>query len=308
MTESPGKNLNLTDNTQTPKAGTRKHSELSPEEQEIEPKKQCQEMSQIEMDLKNFMAEFRNDMAIVNQKIDELSNKFDSKLEALITDLKQVKQDIIDVRAEVLKIEEDATEAKIKYKNHHNEINALNQRMIDNHITMINIASTTDDNLFLADMKKWSGNIFNESIMDYNISSNKKYKSKAAHIRFYSLDHKKRFLKFLKTKQQDANKKFIPVMNENIFTLADSDVNRANVIDFRSPMTSINRDIFNTARKAKKNSELIDGVWISNGTVKIQIKRKKPVQVNDIEELKEILSQNKIQIPRAMSVSSPSEI
>lgn len=299
--QTEGTNPNQITSTQTPKTSARKHSELSPAEegQEVDPKKQRSEMTQVELDLKLFMEEMRRDIANMTQKIDDLNVKFDSSIEKLISDVNQVKKDLIDVRAEVMQVEEDNAETRIKLRTHENELNALNQRMIDNNITMVNIAPTIDENLFLSDMNKWSENVFKESIMEYNITSSHKYKTKSAHIHFKSMDSKKKFLKFLKTKQQDVNKKYIPVLNENIFTLSDSDVNRANVIDFRTPMTPTNREIFNLARKARKNSNLIDGVWISNGTVKIQIKNGKPIQIKDVEHLKETLSAYKIEIPRS---------
>jgi hypothetical protein len=162
---------------------------------------------------------------------------------------------------------------------------------------MVNIAPTVKEDKFMEDMNRWCNNMLKETLLSHSFSSNEKYKSKSAHLHFNTMNDKKKFLNFLKTKQRDANNKFIPVLNENIFTLQDSDVNRANAIEFRTPMTSINREIFNKARKAKKKNAAIEGVWISNGIVKIRLKNKKPVQIIDIEHLNNIFSSNNIQLP-----------
>ncbi|CAG9799289.1 unnamed protein product [Chironomus riparius] len=282
---------------QTPKLTARKHWELSPTEEQTSPKKKCSSMSNVEKDLKLFMEEMRGQMTSMSQKMDEWNRHFDSKVDTMIADVNQVKKDLEDVRGEIINLEVDNVEIQKKIKNHDSQLNAINQMMLEKEITMVNIASTIKEEKFLEDMNKWSNNIIKETLMSHNFSSNAKYKSKSAHLHFNTMNDKKKFLNFLKTKQRDVNKKYIPILNENIFTLQDSDVNRANAIEFRTPMTSINRELFNKARNAKKKNPSIEGVWISNGTMRIRIKDKKPVQINDIEQLTDLFSSNNIQFP-----------
>lgn len=305
MSESPTRQSRHSSNiiiNQTPKSNIRRHSELSPEDEESVTKKQCQSMSEAILELKIFMNEMKTEikeqMSMMNQKIEELSMKFESKVELLLTDVKQVKEEVENVRTEMLDLEEDNSRMNKNIKSNQNQLNALNQLMLENQLTMVNIASTVNEEIFLDDMNKWSNNILNNSLMSYNFSSNAKYKSKAVHLHFNTLNDKKKFTNFLKTKQKDANMQYIPVLNEHIFTLKDSDVNRANTIDFRTPMTKINREIFNKARKAKKNNNLIEGIWISRGSIKISIKNMKPVLIDDIEHLKEVFSSMNIEMPK----------
>ncbi|KAL7046369.1 hypothetical protein ACKWTF_002554 [Chironomus riparius] len=116
-------------------------------------------------------------------------------------------------------------------QSHDSQINAINQILLEKQIIMVNIATTINEGKFLEDMNKWSNNILKDTLMSHNFSSNEKYKYKSAHLRFNTSNDKKKFLSFLKTKQKDANNKYIPVLNENIFTLKDSDVNVAKAIE-----------------------------------------------------------------------------
>lgn len=288
---------NLTQN-QTPKTNTRKYSDLSPEEKEIESKKVCQEMEQTDLELKEFMKEIKEQMTMMNQQINEISLKFDTRFEAITEDINQVKKDLVDARADVLKIEEENAAMKAKLISHEHQLNVLNQKSMEKQLTMINIASTLNEEKFLDDMNKWSNNIIHETLSSHNFSSNDKFSSKSAHLNFKSIDAKKKFLKFVSSKQRDSQKKFIPILNENVFTLNETDINRPNQIDFRTPMTATNREAFNLARKARNKNEAIEGVWISNGSIKIRIKKMKPIQIVDTEHLKEVLSSNNIEIPQ----------
>ena len=296
MPESPTRE-NIQSPNPTPKSSARKHWELTPTEEETSPKKPCHNMSISDKDLKNFMDEMRGQMTAMSQRMDEWNRNFDCKIDTLIADVNLVKKDLEDVRGEVINLEVDNLEIHKKIQSHDSQINAINQILLEKQITMVNIASTIKEDNFLEDMNKWCNNILKDTLMSHNFSSNEKYKSKSAHSHFNTLNNKKKFLSFLKTKQKDANNKFIPVLNENIFTLKDSDVNRAKAIEFRTPMTYINRVIFNKARDAKKKNAAIEGVWISNGTIKIRMKNKKPVQINEIEQLKDLFSTNNIQLP-----------
>lgn len=293
---------------QTPKANTRRHSELSPDQEDITAKKHCQIMSEMNDELKTFMKEVKSGMSLINQKIDqemtimnvkleELTQKIANNISMLTAEVKQVKDEITEIRAEVLTLEESNIEIHNKISDHDFQLNIIKQRLLENQLAMVNIAPTLNEESFLDDMDKWSGNILKQSLLSHNFSSNNKFKSKSAFLNFNTLSDKKKFMNFLKTKQKDANKKFIPILNENIFTLKDSDINRANVIEFRTPMTKMNRDIFNKARDAKKKNAVIEGVWISNGSVRIRIKNMKPIQINSVQQLDELFNSMSIQIP-----------
>lgn len=281
----------------TPKIGTRKHSELSPEDEQTDSKKQ-RSLAQNDSKLEKFMDEIKSQLSMMNQKMDEFTARLDTKIDSAIADMKKLQNELTEVRAEVMNVEDDNKEINKKILSHEQQLNVLNQLKLENQLSMVNIAATIDEDKFLEDVNNWCGNILNETLMSHNFSSNPKFKTKAAHLHFNTVAGKMKFLNFVKSKQKDANKKYMPILNEYIFTLKQSDVNRANPVDFRSPMTDTNREVFNLARKVKRKNQMIEGVWMSNGSIKIRIGKLKPIQIADVEHLKDVLSTNGINIPQ----------
>lgn len=285
----------------TPVSKTRKHSEISPDPEELTVKKQCQKsiemneelsnfIQEIRSELSSFMKEIRTEYSMLTGKIDDINRKFDEKIEKMEGDIKDVKDGIINIKAEIIPLEEITTELDTKVNKFEIDINILNQTMLQDQLVMVNIANSVDEKRFIECLHKWTDNLMKSSLESVKLISDGKSKSKTAFMKFTSLNQKKIFLDFIK-KQQKRQQNFIPILNEDIFELSESDVNRADVIEFRTPMTNRNREIFKAARDAKKINKNIEGVWISKGAVHMRIKNvKTPQQLNSIEQIKDILA------------------
>ena len=106
---------------------------------------------------------------------------------------------------------------------------------------------------FLEDMNRWSGNLMNkECIKRINLIN--KGPNKLAFIHFSTTTDRIKLMEFVKSKQRDANKSFIPITNGQVFSLEPNDTSRPNNIEFRTVMTERNREIFNAIRAEKKKN------------------------------------------------------
>jgi hypothetical protein len=302
--------------TQTPPSKVRKHSEISPDLEDLTIKKHCQDSIEMNEELANilkemraenanFIKEMRAEYSMLNEKIDELSRKFDVKLEKMEEDMKEIQEDVINAKNDITALEEKSTELDDKVGSISTELNILNQIMLQDQLVMVNIATSIDEDRFIESLHKWTDNIIKNSLASIKLTTNEKLKSKSAFMKFTSFDNKKIFLDFIKKKQK-KEQNYVPILNEDIFELPDSDVNRADIIEFRTPMTSMNRDIFKAAREARKVNKSIEGVWISKGAVQMRIRNvKKPQQINSIEHIKAILSSFPLEKAKATNRESP---
>jgi hypothetical protein len=204
-------------------------------------------------------------------------------------DIKQVKEDVNEIRAEILPIEEKAAETDIKIQCHDVEINCINQNALRNQMIMINIAPSIVEDQFLNAMNQWTNNLTKDSFNSIKLI--KVQDTQTAIMDFTTMIHKKKFLDFVKGKQKDQQKKYIPILNEHIFQLPETDIHRPNVIEFRTAMTKINRAIFNKAREQMKVNKSIEGVWIAYGAVFMRIKNiKKPHRLDSVNQLTDLMA------------------
>jgi len=287
---------------QTPISKGRKFSEVSPDLEENSSKKQCQNSEKMDQELRNFMKEMRDDKEIMKEmikeiknevtmlhdKMNELSQKVDSRIEKIESDVKQISEDIIEIRAEIFPIEERTAELSKKIQLHDTDINSINQNALKNQLVMINIAPSINEEQFLEAMNRWTFNLTNDALN--NVKLLKVQASQTAILDFLTMIHKRKFLEFIRGKQKDQAKKYIPILNEHIFELPETDIHRANIIEFRTAMTKMNREIFNKARDYMKLHNLIEGVWIANGAVYMRVKKvSKPYRLNTLEELEDLM-------------------
>jgi hypothetical protein len=273
---------------QTPLSKSRKFSDISPEEQEDSGKRHCQDDTKMNEEVKALINEFRNDMSIMHSKMDDISRKMDERINKIEMDVKQVQEEIVNVKAEIIPLEEKAIEVDASIERQEYEINKLNQISIQNQVIMVNIASSINDQQFLRDLNKWTSNITKDSMANYKLFKSKG--SQTAILDFSSIILKKRFLDFIKSKQKDNEQKYVPILNEHIFQMQDNDTERANVIEIRTAMTKMNRELFNSARAERKINKKIEGIWITNGTVNMRLKdQKKPFQLKSLDHLNELV-------------------
>jgi len=244
----------------------------------------------MDQELRNFMKEMikeiKNEVTMLHDKMNELSQKFDSRIEKIESDVKQISEDIIEIRAEIFPIEERTAELSKKIQFHDTDINCINQNALKNQLVMINIAPSINEEQFLEAMNRWTFNLTKDALNNIKLLK----ASQTAILDFLTMIHKRKFLEFIRGKQKDQEKKYIHILNEHIFELPETDTHRANIIEFRTAMTKMNREIFNKARDNMKLHNLIEGVCIGNGAVYMRFKKvSKPYRLNTLEELEDLM-------------------
>ena len=299
----------VTETPSTPKPGTRKFNQLTPEDQETEQKRQCLEKSL--KDLETFIqgcsnklsADFDKTITRLHVRIQEDMATLNNKLDLLMNDQKKTEEELTQVGAKVLQLETENSERKHEITEHDIQINIIGQKLLDKQLTILNIAPAVKDETFFDQINEWSQNLAAKTQMTYNLTKKQGFATKTAHLQFNTLSGKLLFLKFIKSKQF-VDGKFSPILNDDIFKLAESDANKVKELEFRSPMTKTNREIFNFARKARKeNNQIIEGVFIGNGAINLKLKSSTPgkidnIQINSIDQLIDILATKKMKIPK----------
>lgn len=276
----------------TPSSKLRKFSEISPDQQEAATKRLCQDESKMNEELMAFMNDIRSDLkneiSILHSKINDINLKLDERMDKIEANVKNVQDEIVHIRADIIPLEEKTNELDLSSQRHDLEINVLNQVAIQNQVILVNVSSSINEQNFQRDMNKWTSDVTKDTIANFKLFKSKG--SQTAVIDFATMLSKKKFLEFIKSKQKDQQQKYIPILNEHIFDMAEDDATRANVIEIRTAMTKVNRELFNKAREERKLNKDIEGIWIANGSVNIRIKNvKKPYQLTSIDHLDELL-------------------
>jgi hypothetical protein len=193
---------------------------------------------------------------------------------------------------EIEQIKEKQTVQDSQIASLHSQLNKQIQLGLENQLSIHNLPSKLDAKMLIESLNKWSHNLFNETmIKKINLPLNKDKTSKSAYIHFWDDKDKIELLKFIKAQQKDNNKKYKPILNEDIFQLDEADTNRGVSLSFRSPMSEINREIFNYLRKESRLKYKEAAVWISQGQVMIKIRRDdKPIAIHSIQQARQLLN------------------
>lgn len=284
ITRSNSINKNTPESTARPESQTRKFSELSPEFLNEESKKPKEDnMSDQRIDnLNNFMGN-------IMQKIDmiiENMNGMNIKIDALRNDFHDLSTNMRNMGENIKEIEEEQAQQRNTLCDHEARLNMIEQLNLENQIMITNLPLAINRESFINDFNKWSNNRLDPSKINKVIINTYKNSSKTAFVHFRNSNDKLELMDFIKGKQIDKNRKFSPITNAHIFNLKSTDLSLPNIISFRTPMTDINKKIFNLAMKTKREKKTIDAISLRNGSINIKWRGQlKFTSIHSIEQL-----------------------
>jgi hypothetical protein len=103
---------------------------------------------------------------------------------------------------------------------------------------------------------------------------------------FFNLSTKQKLMKHARSLQKDQNKKYLPILTDQIFKLEPNDTSRGMELNFRDAITDFNRKIYNQARK---NKNVFSNVWFSRGYVMVRVKNGDPIKITSLNHLNSLV-------------------
>ncbi|KAL7048569.1 hypothetical protein ACKWTF_003402 [Chironomus riparius] len=234
---------------------------------------------------------------VTNQSIKKLQNDV-TKIDANLSDMRR-EIDENNEKLEVMGKNMDCSEEKVEnqqktieqqaklIKCQQSIINSLQQRNKSTQISIHNIPSHLDKDQVNKSISNWSKLDFShETIKSASLVKQKMKHTANYYINFYSDIIKDRFMGFIKSKQRDTSKKYVPILCEHIFDIPEDDPCRGIEINVRIVMSDMNKKIFNRAREVKS---LFEFVWLDlDGYINVKEKKdSKAIRVTSIEQLEE---------------------
>lgn len=174
-------------------------------------------------------------------------------------------------------------------------INSLQQKSISTQISIHNIPNHLDKNQVNKALSNWSNlDLSDASIKKSSLVKQKSRSTANYYINFYSDSTKDRFMGFIKSKQRDPSKKYVPILCEHIFDIPEDDQCRGMEINVRIVMSDINKRIFNRAREVKS---IFKFVWLDvDGYVMVKENQDdKAIKITSIEQLEKEINDKKQQ-------------
>ena len=223
----------------------------------------------------------QNDVSNIDENLSEIRREIDQnneKLEVMGKNLdrtdKQVENhdQIINEQANLIKCQQSI-------------INSLQQKSISTQISIHNIPGNLDKNQVNTALSNWSKlDISDGTIKKSNLVKQKSLRTANYYIDFYSDSTKDQFMRFIKSKQRDASRKYVPILSEHIFDIPEDNPCRGMEINIRIVMSDINKKIFNRAREVKS---IFKFVWLDvDGYVMIKEDQDdKAIKITSIEHL-----------------------
>ncbi|KAL7016248.1 hypothetical protein ACKWTF_009975 [Chironomus riparius] len=176
------------------------------------------------------------------------------------------------------------------------EINALNQMKLESQLSILNIPLEIDSKQALEWISKWSKIELNDNnIKRAGIVKPKGKNSAILQLDFYDLAVKHKLMREVKCAQKDKDKKYIPILCEQIFNISPSNVARGQELNFREPFTELNRNLFNTARKHRN---IFSNVWVSRGFIMVKQEQGENIKVKSMQQLNLLI--NTLKNPTSM--------
>lgn len=280
-----------TKNSESPSAKTRKFSELSPEAVSTSTKKT--KRAGMNEEMKKCWEEFRvkieQMVQSTNNKIDTVGMKLELHMQKIEMDVQQLRNDFEQTKEDINRLNTTQNMANEKILDLEVRQNILEQQALENQLIMMNLPPSISNEKLIESINNWTGNITKkESINKVNIIS--KNNKSSAFIHFSTTTDKQFFMNFVKTKKK-IGENYVPILNEQIFELADDDTTRANAVEFSPIMTEKNNRITKAIRDAKKKNSNIERSWLSNGSVFLKLKnQQKAIRIDTIQKLDNINS------------------
>lgn len=217
-------------------------------------------------------------------------NQINNTLLLLTNQVAETKNEIINIQSRVQVLEDAKMNDKHSSEELIADLNAVRQVQIETQISVHNIPQNIELKQALDCFGAWSNMNLNEQNIKHSSIVNLKNKNTSIlFLDFYDLSTKHKLMKHARLKQKDINKKYIPVLTDNIFKLDAANPARGLELHFRDAMTDFNRNIFNAARKEKTT---FSGVWISQGYVMVRINDQKSIKVISMNHLSRLIHDN----------------
>lgn len=234
----------------------------------------------------------QNDIAKIDTNLSEMREEIDENKEKLegmgkrmdCTDEKIEKQQkVIHEQAKLIKSQQIV-------------INSLQQQHKSNQISIHNIPKQLNKQEVNKALSDWSQvDLSDRTIKKSSLVRSKTSSTATSYINFYSDSTKDQFMGFIKSKQRDANGKYVPITCEDVFDIPDNDPCRGIEINVRIVLSDTNKKIFNRARECKG---IFNFVWLDmDGFIMIKEKKDdKAIRISSIEQLEEEINNRQQQI------------
>lgn len=226
----------------------------------------------------------------------EFGEKMDKMVESLNGKIDGIKDEIDKLRRDINENKSQMDEMKIKHIEHDTQLisheirlNIIDQLALENQVMITNLPMAINKDKFLDDFNKWSNNMMHPSKLSKLNMNTYQNTSKTAFVHFHDVGDKTKLLQFIQNKQRIDPNKFNPITNEMVFTLAEGDISKPKIIDFRTPMTDVNKQIHAQAVKMKREHKSIQNIRLVNGSIQVRLKdNPKPMIIHSIEQLNNI--------------------
>jgi hypothetical protein len=274
--------------------------DLSPSEQHTQPRNDNKK-NKVSMatkadisEITKSISEFRKHYDTTTKEMRDEYKKVNDNITLLTTELIAARRDINELMTRVEKIEKDKESESKLASTESAKVNALEQRAIDTQLCISNVPPCVDTDKALAALSNWSNIKLDEmTINRAAIISSKNKRSSNLHIDFANINIKSRFMRYVKAKQKNELKKYMPILAEHIFVIPEDDTTRGLELNFRDQFTEVNKKIFNAAREKK---DLFIAVWKSQGYIYCKsLPEDKPIRILSLDHLQELIKgkQNK---------------
>lgn len=225
--------------------------------------------------------------SIINMQADISS--LNARLLSTETHMKETQKDTKELKRKSETTEVDLNAITIIHQKQTSAINALEQKVHASKVLVHHIPKEIDLNRALNDIGKWCGadlsRKFVRSAHFFNAN-----KAKCAQIEFWNSQIKSEFNARVKVKRSNPDGSFLPTLCEDIFNLEPQSTSRGVQVQFRHPMTEINRMIFNEARRHR---DVFKFIWIgANGHVLVKQNEKSNAAVlHTVEDIATVIKE-----------------
>ena len=213
-----------------------------------------------------------------------------SNVESLKHQVEKVNSEIRTMNERIEILENDKAQTDAFQSTLQAEINAIHQINLANQMSIHNIPPDIDGNQAIEAFSDWSNiDLKRETFKRVSMIKNKNQTSSTLYLEFYDVQKKVQFMKFARTKQKPDKNRFLPIVAENVFDLAEENISRGVEMHFRDVFTDVNKRIFNEARR---NKNILTSVWLSNqGYIMVKCEsQSKPIKVLSLDHLNSIIS------------------
>jgi arsenate reductase-like glutaredoxin family protein len=276
--------------SQTPEATAKKHKQFSPKMSDPNLKQILEKISADIANLTKETTEIRKELPEINKKVDSI----DRNITNINAEMASIQSETLAMKKQVADVcfKQQAHDAALQKLNA--LINAQEQQALENQVAIFNLPLDSSQDTLLPALTAWSNNVI-QSQMVRRVSVVPAFNrtSKTAFITFWSERDKVELMKHVKMKQTDVNGRYKPVLADSIFNpqrRIDFE-HQATTIQFRTPMTKTNREIFNFLRSRTKGSN--SPAFIMNGQIQIRVggRGNKAQVVSSIVQAEDIIRQ-----------------